>query len=193
MTVKRKENKIKDTRQNILDVAYKLMAEKGVKDTSLADIAKEAKISKGTLYYYYSSKADIIYDITDIHLKRITEELLAWIANIDNNVALDEIIKVVFDKILGSETRGKLHLYLISDAIISNNSLKERFREKYKEWRTMLEDGIRLVERNSKANYELLSHVLLVAIDGLTIQCMLGVEDIPLKSIATFLSSKEKD
>lgn len=186
-----KENQLNDTRQNILDAAGKLMTQKGVKDTSLADIAKEVGISKGTLYYYYSSKDDIIYDIADIHLKQITEELLSWIKKINSEADSIHILTVVFEKILSSETRGKLHLYLIGEAVTGSNSLKKRFIEKYKEWRITLEEGTRIVLKDRKANYEVLSHVILAALDGFTIQRMLGIEGLPIKGIAELLSSVE--
>jgi len=191
MTKEGKENQTTDTRQSILNAASKLITEKGVKNTSLADIAKEVGISKGTLYYYYSTKDDIIYDITDIHLKQITEELLSWIATIENDATPEEILVVVFEKILKAETRGKLHLYLISDAAIGNNSLKERFKQRYREWRTTLEHGTRMVLKDKKVNYEMLSHIILAALDGFTIQQMIGVEKIPIKDIANILASVE--
>lgn len=180
-----------NTRQSIIDAAGKLIADKGLKNTSLADIAKEVGISKGTLYYYYSTKNDIIYDIADIHLTRITKELLSWIDNIEHHISAEEILKVVFEKISSAETRGKLHLYLISDAVTSNEPLKQRFREKYKEWRISLENGLRKVLPNKTANYEVLSHVILAALDGFTIQWMIGVEKISIDGIANLLSSRE--
>ena len=176
------------TRQSILDAASSLIAQKGVKDTSLADISKEVGISKGTLYYYYSTKNDIIYDIADIHLKQITDELLSWINNIEHNVAPEDILKVVFERISTAETRGKLHLYLISDAVTSNEPLKQRFREKYKEWRIALEDGLRKVLKNRTADYRVLSYIILAALDGFTIQWRLGEEKIPIDGIANLLS-----
>ena len=178
-------------RQNILDAAGKLIALKGVKNTSLADIAKEVGISKGTLYYHYSSKDDIIYEIADIHLKKITEELLSWISNIEKNATPEEIVMVVFERILSAETRGKLHLYLVSDAVIGNDSLRERFRQKYKDWRITLEDGMRMVLKDREVNYEILSHIILAALDGFIIQRMLGVEKIPLGEIANILTNTE--
>lgn len=45
-------------KENILNVSTKLMAKNGIKNTSLADIAKEVGISKGTLYYITASKDD---------------------------------------------------------------------------------------------------------------------------------------
>ena len=186
------ESQLTNTRQqNILDAASKLITQKGVKNTSLADISKEVGISKGTLYYYYSTKGDLIYDIADIHLKQITEELLSWIDNIEHDIAPEEILKVVFKKILTAETRGKLHLYLISDAVTSNDPLKQRFREKYKEWRVTLENGLRKVLKKRTVEYEILSHIMLATLDGFTIQSMLGVENIPIDRIANLLCGIE--
>ncbi len=191
MSKEDKEVQLISTRQSILDEASKLIAQKGVKNTSLADISKEVGISKGTLYYYYSTKNDIIYDIADIHLKQITEELLSWIDNIEHNIVSEEILKVVFEKISTAETRGKLHLYLISDAVTSNDLLKLRFREKYKEWRITLEHGLRKVLKNKTTDYGVLSYIILAALDGFTIQWMLGVEKIPIDGIANILSKVE--
>jgi len=51
------------TQERIIEAASnELMTERGVTDTSLADIAGEVGISKGTLFYYYSSKNDLVYD-----------------------------------------------------------------------------------------------------------------------------------
>lgn len=185
------EGQLTSARQSILDAASKLIAQKGVKNTSLADISKEVGISKGTLYYYYSNKNDIIYDIADIHLKQITEELLSWIDNIEQNIAPEEILRVVFERISTAETRGKLHLYLVSDAVTSNEPLKQRFREKYKEWRIALEDGLRKVLKNRTADYSVLSYIILAALDGFTIQWRLGVEKIPIDGIANIFSKVE--
>ena len=187
MSKKDIEGQLIDIRQSILEVASKIITQKGVKNTSLADISKEVGISKGTLYYYYSNKNDLIYDIADIHLKKITEELLSWINDIEHDTAPEEILKVVFEKILTAETRGKLHLYLISDSVTSNDRLKQRFKEKYKEWRITLENGLRKVLKNRPTEYEILSHIILATLDGFTIQWMLGVEEIPIDGITNLL------
>ena len=185
-----KTNKMNDTQQNILNVAEKLITEKGVKETSLSDIAREVGISKGTLYYYYSKKSDIIYDIAEIHLERMTEKILTWIADIEDDVALEKIIKVVLKKISNSKTRGKLHLYLTSQAAISDNSLKKRFKEKYKEWREKIEEGLELAAKNRNIDHEIFPYVLLAVLDGLTIQSMLDVEKAPFDKVADFLAKR---
>ena len=69
-------------KENILNVATNLITVNGIRNTSLSDIAKTAGISKGTLYYHYSSKDDLIFDIADNHLKIITDAVLDCVYSI---------------------------------------------------------------------------------------------------------------
>jgi AcrR family transcriptional regulator len=48
------------TKENILNASLKLFAEKGFHGTSINDIAKAAKISKGLTYNYFDSKQKIV-------------------------------------------------------------------------------------------------------------------------------------
>lgn len=176
------------TKDKIIETTCKLMSIKGVKETSLADIAKEVGISKGTLYYHYSSKDDIIYDIADYHLKKITAELLELIESYKSHSTPDAMIVMVFKKILDAETRGKLHLYLLGDAVMGNASLKQRFNNKYKEWHHTLEEGLRMIFGNRDVNYIVLSQVLLAMLDGFLIQRMIGVEPVSLEDVANVVT-----
>ena len=53
-----------EKRQLIMDVALELFAENGFHATSISQIAKKAKISKGLIYNYFESKNDILEEIT---------------------------------------------------------------------------------------------------------------------------------
>lgn len=46
-------------REEILDAARKVFAERGFKGTTIADIAEEAGIALGTIYLYFASKDDV--------------------------------------------------------------------------------------------------------------------------------------
>lgn len=48
-------------REQILSVALGLFYRRGFKNTTVSDIAKEANISKGLIYRYFDSKADILF------------------------------------------------------------------------------------------------------------------------------------
>ncbi|NWF92271.1 MAG: TetR/AcrR family transcriptional regulator [Syntrophaceae bacterium] len=64
--------------------AARLFDEKGYLETSLRDISNSAKLSKGGIYHYFSSKHDILYFILDNYMEMLLaglEEALKGIAD----------------------------------------------------------------------------------------------------------------
>jgi AcrR family transcriptional regulator len=61
------------TRQQILRTALSLFCDRGYYGTSIEEIAKLAQISKGLLYHYFPSKAEVLAALVDL---RIDEVLL---------------------------------------------------------------------------------------------------------------------
>lgn len=53
------ENKENDKRTRLLDAANTLVHRQGFNQTTLADIAEEADVPLGNVYYYYKTKEDI--------------------------------------------------------------------------------------------------------------------------------------
>jgi len=177
-----------DMRQRILEAAGDLIIEKGIKETGLKDIAKKAGISAGTLYYYYSAKEDIIYEIADNNLNQITEGLLYWIDRTNSDTPREQILKTVIEKILAAKTRGKLHLYLLSDAGTANSALKHKYTERYAEWRKTLLFGLDKVLQNEETDNMPLAYLILAVIDGLIIQNMVGGEPMPIDEIVKLIA-----
>lgn len=62
-----------ERRNEILDVAERLFVTKGFDQTSITDILNEIGIARGTLYYHFNSKEDIL----DAIISRITKKLVA--------------------------------------------------------------------------------------------------------------------
>lgn len=62
-----------ERKNEILDVAGKLFGEKGYDATSTNDILKKIGIARGTLYYHFKSKEDIL----DALIERMTDSLMA--------------------------------------------------------------------------------------------------------------------
>jgi len=62
-------------RDAILHAAWGLIRHYGYNKTTIDDIAKQAKVGKGTVYIYFRSKTEIMLALTDITNQRITGEL----------------------------------------------------------------------------------------------------------------------
>ena len=51
---------VNNKRQKLLDTAFSLFTDKGIKNTSIQDIVDNANVAKGTFYFYFKDKQDII-------------------------------------------------------------------------------------------------------------------------------------
>ena len=67
-----------ERRNEILDVAEVLFGTKGFEQTSTNDILEKVGIARGTLYYHFKSKEDIL----DAMIERMNNQLLAMAAQI---------------------------------------------------------------------------------------------------------------
>ncbi len=176
---------------NILAASTKLMAKQGIKNTSLSDIAKEVGISKGTLYYHYSSKDDIVCDMADMHLNIITNSLIECLQNADFHSSTEEFVSVILNKISEIKNHGRIHMYLICEAVTSNEKLRERFKIKYIQWRKALELEIKNTTSFKEDSFPI-SFLLISIVDGLVIQSLLKTEQIPYDEISRFLITSLK-
>lgn len=60
-----------NTKEDILNATYILIAEQGIQKASFAQIAKAVGISKPSIYYYFESKEDLIRQLFDYFCKEI--------------------------------------------------------------------------------------------------------------------------
>ncbi len=175
------------SKEKIIEAATELIIQSGPEQVSLADIARKTGVSKGTLFYHYPSKDELIYDVTDRHFTRTTDELVRWVESSRGSMDIAEVLKVVLETILGAHTRGRLHIYLVNVALGQSPSLRQRFAERYNEWRATIEANlIELMADRSQA--AVAASLTLAALDGYVLQTALGINDHPIDEICRFIS-----
>jgi AcrR family transcriptional regulator len=57
----------------IMETGIQLFGEKGFKETSIQDLMDELKVTKGTFYYYYKSKEELLKDIHLQYINRLVQ------------------------------------------------------------------------------------------------------------------------
>ena len=84
--------KKRETRQAILQAAIHLFAEKGFDGTSIEDVARAARVGKGTVYLACDSKEDLFF-------QSVHRDLRAWIGEVakmlDPRVPADELLETI--------------------------------------------------------------------------------------------------
>ncbi|MCC8097585.1 MAG: TetR/AcrR family transcriptional regulator, partial [Eubacterium sp.] len=84
-----------DVRKNeILDTAEVLFNKKGYAATTVEDILKEIGIAKGTLYYHFKNKEDILLAMIDRQIKQ-REKAMREIADNKSFSAVEKLVKVI--------------------------------------------------------------------------------------------------
>ncbi len=57
------------TKQRILDAANKIFIAKGFEKASLSDIAREAQVTRGAIYWHFENKSDIFVELLEAQAK----------------------------------------------------------------------------------------------------------------------------
>ncbi|NIR45933.1 MAG: TetR/AcrR family transcriptional regulator [Gemmatimonadetes bacterium] len=70
--------------QGLLDVAATIFADKGYHHASIRDLSRKAGVSLSGLYYYFSSKEELLYMIQERSLRRIVDSLRDKLEDLDN-------------------------------------------------------------------------------------------------------------
>ena len=60
----RKEREKEQRRNDIIDAAERIFFKNGAENSTMDDVAREAELSKGTLYLYFRSKEDLQFAIS---------------------------------------------------------------------------------------------------------------------------------
>ncbi len=171
-----------DNRKRIIDRATELFIEQGAHDTSLSDIARSLGISKGTLYYYYSSKAELIFDVTDIYMEKLTTSLLDWVKELEDN-STENVLEVLFREVFNAKTRGKLHLYLIHEAITHDQQIKEKIQHSYRRWKSMLQEGLQIAFGDSSDYAHEYADLILTLLTGGIVHSVLELDTVPIERL----------
>lgn len=130
-----REDIMEDKKIFIMAEAGKLFKKKGLKNTSIEDIAKECKISKSTFYKYFSTKEDLIAE--------------KWVHT--NERILEEFQEAQEDTALSSKEKFKKHIEIMCSYIAANSGYNNYVLEKFPEAK-----GDLAIEIKKKARKDLL-------------------------------------
>jgi len=199
----KKMKTIEDKRAQIINAAIEVFAKQGLEKGKIADIAKVAKIGKGTVYEYFKSKDEIFNAIENlfvndglaqveqlINSKKSPTEKIEEMAkyNINIHEVMGDAV-IIFAEMWAQHSRGKWHGHkksIFTDMYTSyHNAIKE-----------ILAKGIEIGEFR-KMNKDGVATMLLALIDGILWQGVIfknvdGFDQWKNEAIKSFIKGIKK-
>lgn len=83
------------TIEKILTISEKLFQKKGYEKTTIHDIIRELEMSKGVIYYHFTSKEEILEAVIQKQFKASHDDLVAVISQIEAENAKEKLIKLM--------------------------------------------------------------------------------------------------
>ena len=159
-----------ETRQAILDAAFKLFSEVGYLSATIAQIARKAEVSTSNFYSYFDSKLEVFYELYEPWLKdrllRLEQELRAMT---DPGEKLESLLRALWCDI--PRENGGFAVNLIQ--AISTGEPSAGYRPALLRWveqrvASILTDCLPAARRNYLEQSSM-AHIVMMAFDGFVI------------------------
>jgi AcrR family transcriptional regulator len=174
-----------DRKIKIIEAAQRLIAQKGVEKTSMRDIAIEAGLTTGAIYYYYESKEELLYDVMD-YATAVTSEIMKMRAMTEAKPddVLDEIARKVTQR-LTNNGNWNLRFYLAQQAALGDETLRERFAVDYAAQTKRTADLFNFVfDTPHQPEDQYLAALMVAALDGINFQQFIGALPVEIDEMA---------
>lgn len=173
-----------DGKVKIIEAARAVIIEHGIQGATIRGIAEQAGVSTGAIYHYYDSKEAILYDVMDVGLSEIKR--IATISA-ESEKKVNEIAQEIFDGMqerFKKDAESRLQFYLAHEAMLGNEELQHKFKEKYNNWIERLETiFVQAYKAERGPLTKAVASWTIAAIDGMAFQILLNTNTVDKKYI----------
>ena len=180
--------------KKLFDTGFKLFTEKGIKNTSIDEIAKEAGVAKGTFYLYFKDKYELqdqliakkSYQLFNKALKKLDKDK---IKNFD-----DQIIFII-DYIIDDLSKNKLLLKFISKNLsfgLYNEKVIKLMDDNNIKVRDLFIEGISKFNPNID-NPDVILFMIIELTSSTCFSSIMNKEPLPIKEYKPYLYRAIKD
>jgi AcrR family transcriptional regulator len=174
----------RDGRQELLEAALEVFAERGYRDASVDEVAERAGYSKGALYWHFSSKAELFLALVDERIDQPWREGIALLesASADQDMAPEASRR--FSEMLGAKREMLLLEHEFWSLAARDPKLRARYAERQRAMRSALGKAIAARMENLGAppleeNPEDLATAFIALGQGLAIQELIDARSVP--------------
>lgn len=172
-----------ERREQILRAACEVVSEKGYKALRVTDVAKRAKISTGSVHYYFETKRDLVHAAFEWNFSRSLERRKSIL---DRHSNARDRLRAFVDSYLphDDETTAAWRVWAETWVeALHDTDLRELNERIYGEWRSVIVEIVRVGQAEGlirKGDPLVLANALVSMIDGLAIQAIAGSEHMTI-------------
>ncbi|WP_258105416.1 TetR/AcrR family transcriptional regulator [Marinoscillum sp. MHG1-6] len=171
--------------RKILDASLELFGTTGYENTSIAQIAKVAGVSKGLIYNYFESKEAVLKVLIE-DLTAIGDQMMADLFDEDPKQTLKNIFRMIFRWLRDHEKMNRL-IFGMTLHVDRFDFVHELATTKMKGYVELLEQ---LLQQIGMEDYKTEARILSTIFDGIGVQYLVIKEDYPLDEIEEMLIKK---
>jgi len=165
------------SKTKIITVAFELFSTKGFTGTSISDIAKAAKISKGLMYNYFENKDVLLEECLKIVLEKVVGGIQAAAQIKKPGERLEFLIRASFDMLKKNPHVWKM--FILLSLQLDKNSKSYKLLNTY--WNQLFKNASSIFKEMGYKDYEARSFRYGAMMDGLAMQyLLLGDKNIPI-------------
>jgi|SRR6056297_343580 len=170
---------MKTKKENIIDTAIQLFAEKGFHNTSISKIAEAAGVSKGLMYNYFDSKEDLLKHIFDIGAEKLTEN---FDPNRDGVLTREELIYYLHD--IFYKMQRERDYWILFFTVVMQPGMQELVKDQtIKIIGPMMEELTAYFTESGCDEPEAQMRYFVATLDGVGMHYLLDPEGFPIKKV----------
>jgi AcrR family transcriptional regulator len=183
-TVAKTAQKTGSSRERLLEAAAKVFAERGYQAASVDEIAAAAGLSKGAVYWNFSSKDELFHALLEERIDRQIEETAEILRSAPTDRPIDPEVANRWEALPGRERE----LMLLSQEhwarAVRDPELRSRYAERQARLRDVLADGLRTRVRRTGAPpfstpAEDVASAYIALANGLALQRLVDPDGVP--------------
>jgi TetR/AcrR family acrAB operon transcriptional repressor len=187
----------KKTRRQILSAALRVFGERGYSATRLEDVAKEAGISRGPIYWHFSSKENLHSEILKSSLKKYKNRIEKALQSMSGSplTKIKNLLKELFIMLEDDkEYRDAYSTFIFRGELtgeaghIYNDMMGGYYREAALTLSDLISEGIEIGEIKPDTDPQLAASALLYYISGVEFAWLSVPELFPVKEAAIDLA-----
>jgi AcrR family transcriptional regulator len=174
--------------ERLLHAAMKLFVKKGYKGSSVAEITKEAGLTRGSLYCHFETKEHLAREIIKLFEEKYLNSMMNYVEK-EGKDASDKFQKMMRFNVWFAGEHPDLCLFMTvisAEMVGSRNRLEPYLKSVYRKWSEfitgILKDGRRAGEFKREIDPQMMAWVIIGVHDGVLLQKEMNRETIDLQA-----------